>query len=64
MSDQYWVSNGFLDLMEIPVIEGRSFTENIPVSDERDGEPCFVEKMKNSWTGRTVQSVNHLYIGT
>ena len=46
IADQYWVSNGFLDLMEIPVIEGRSFTENIPVSDEVMVNRAFVEKMK------------------
>lgn len=40
------MSNGFLDLMEIPVIEGRSFTENIPVSDEVMVNRAFVEKMK------------------
>lgn len=32
--------------MEIPVIEGRSFTENIPVSDEVMVNRAFVEKMK------------------
>lgn len=47
IADQYWVSNGFLDLMEIPVIEGRSFTENVPTSDEVMVNRAFVEKMKD-----------------
>lgn len=34
VADQYWVGNGYLELMEIPVIEGRSFTENVAVSYE------------------------------
>lgn len=47
IADQYWVSNGFLDLMEIPVIEGRSFTENIPTSDEVMVNRAFVQRMKD-----------------
>ena len=46
IADQYWSGNGFLKLMEIPVIEGRSFTENIPKSDEVMVNRAFVEKMK------------------
>ncbi|WP_293671963.1 FtsX-like permease family protein [uncultured Parabacteroides sp.] len=46
IADQYWVGNGFLKLMEIPVIEGRSFTENVSKSDEVMVNRAFVEKMK------------------
>lgn len=46
IADQYWVSNGYLDLMEIPVVEGRSFLENVPTSSEVMVNRNFVEKMK------------------
>lgn len=45
--DQYWVGNGYMDLMEIPVIEGRSFQENVPASSEVMVNRAFVEKIKN-----------------
>lgn len=34
IADLYWVGNGYLDMMEIPVIQGRSFTENVTNSRE------------------------------
>lgn len=46
IADLYWSGNGFLKLMEIPVIDGRSFTENVPKSDEVMVNRAFVEKMK------------------
>ena len=44
-ADQYWVGNGYLDLMDIPVIEGRSFTENLPKSREVMVNRAFAEKI-------------------
>lgn len=46
IADNYDVGNGYLDLMEIPVIEGRSFQENVASSDEVMVSRKFVEKMK------------------
>ena len=46
VADQYWVGNGYLELMEIPVIEGRSFTENVAVSYEIMVNRAFVEKIQ------------------
>ena len=46
VADQYWVGNGYLELMEIPVIEGRSFTENVAVSYEIMVNRAFAEKIQ------------------
>lgn len=46
VADQYWVGNGYLELMEIPVIEGRSFTENVAVSTEIMVNRAFAEKIQ------------------
>ncbi|RHJ78896.1 ABC transporter permease [Parabacteroides sp. AM08-6] len=66
VADQYDCGNGFLDLMEIPVIEGRSFTENIPFSTEIMVNRAFAEKMENvaHWTsvvGKEIQITDHGY---
>lgn len=46
VADNYYVGNGYLQLMDIPVIAGRSFTENSPASREVMVSRSFVEKMK------------------
>lgn len=45
IADFYSVSNGYFDLMEIPVIEGRSFTENISSSNEVMVSRSFVDRI-------------------
>ena len=52
IADLYWVGNGYLDMIEIPVIQGRSFTENVTNSREVMVDRRFVEKMKlvAGWT--------------
>ena len=47
IADLYWVGNRYLETMEIPVVGGRSFTENVPSSHEVMVSRRFVEKMKN-----------------
>lgn len=56
VADLYWVGNGYLDMMEIPVIQGRSFTENVTNSREVMVDRRFVEKMKlvAGWTDDVV----------
>lgn len=56
IADLYWVGNGYLDMMEIPVIQGRSFTENVTNSREVMVDRRFVEKMKlvAGWTDDVV----------
>jgi putative ABC transport system permease protein len=45
IADQYSVGNSYLKLMEVPVIEGRSFTENTPSSKEVMVSRKFIAKM-------------------
>lgn len=45
IADQYWVGNGYLDLMEIPVVAGRSFLEDGGASHEVMVSRSFVDKM-------------------
>lgn len=65
IADQYWVSNGYLELMEIPVIEGRSFIENVSTSNEVMVNRNFVEKMKQfvDWSdgpiGKSISISEH-----
>jgi len=47
IADQYNVWNGYLDLMEIPVVEGRSFLENVSSSDEVMVSRSFLDRMAN-----------------
>ncbi|WP_455625962.1 ABC transporter permease [Parabacteroides sp.] len=56
IADLYWVGNGYLDMMEIPVIQGRSFTENVTNSREVMVDRRFVEKMKlvAGWTDDVI----------
>ncbi|MDH6534430.1 putative ABC transport system permease protein [Parabacteroides sp. PM5-20] len=46
IADFYSVGNGYLDLMEIPVIEGNSFMEDVTNSREVMVSRKFVEKIK------------------
>lgn len=46
IADLYWVGSGYFDLMEIPVIEGRTFTEDLTQSNEVMVSRSFLEKMK------------------
>lgn len=46
VADPESTGNGFLSLMEIPVIEGRSFTEDVSASGEVMVSRSFVEEMK------------------
>ncbi|WP_280746827.1 FtsX-like permease family protein [Parabacteroides sp. PF5-9] len=50
ISDQYWVGNGYLNMLEIPIIEGQYFRENVTVSDEVMVSRSFVDKIL-SYTG-------------
>lgn len=65
IADLYWVGNGYLDIMEIPVIQGRSFTENVNNSNEIMVDRRFVEKMKTvaGWTddvvGKSITVTEH-----
>lgn len=45
IADQYWVGNGFLDLMEIPLVAGRWFLEDGQASHEVMVSRSFVDKM-------------------
>lgn len=56
IADYYSVGNGYFDLMEIEVLEGRSFTENIPSSNEVMVSSDFMEKMAPhvDWTDGPV----------
>jgi putative ABC transport system permease protein len=55
-TDLYSVGNGYLDLMEIPVVEGRSFTENVASSDEIMVSRSFAERISElaGWTDGAV----------
>lgn len=56
IADMYWVGNGYLKLMEIPVIDGRSFEENVVSSHEVMVSRSFVKKMETvaGWKGSPV----------
>lgn len=58
VADQYAVGGGFLDLMEIPLVDGRFFTEDVSGSTEIMVSRSFVERMKDfaDWTdGRSAR---------
>lgn len=65
IADFYWVGDGYLEQMEIPVIQGKNFTEGVSTSDEVMVSRRFVEKMKLAagWTddvvGRQVCITEH-----
>ena len=66
-ADQYDCGNGYLNLMEVPVIEGQSFTENVPFSNEIMVNRAFAEKMEKvaHWTdgvvGKQISITEHGY---
>ena len=47
IADHFRVGDGFLALMEIPVVEGRSFTEEVSHSNEIMVSRSFVDRMKD-----------------
>jgi len=65
IADLYSVSNGYLELMEIPVIEGRSFIENVTNSNEIMVSRSFIEKInvyvdwKDGITGKDIMLSEH-----
>lgn len=67
VADQYECSNDYLDLMDVPVIEGRSFTENVLSSNEMMVNRAFAEKMEKvaHWTdgvvGKQIFITGHEY---
>ncbi len=46
IADLYSVGNGYLDVMEIPIVEGRGFLEDVESSNEVMVSRRFLEKMK------------------
>ena len=48
VADQYNCGNGYLKLMEVAVIEGRSFAENVQFSNEVMVNRTFAEKMEKA----------------
>lgn len=63
--DLYYAGNGYIDLMEIPVVMGRSFTENVPSSDEIMVSRSFLDQMAKfaDWSdgpiGKTILVSEH-----
>jgi len=45
IADMCWVGNDYHKIMEIPIIEGRTFTENIPTSNEMMVSRSFIDKL-------------------
>lgn len=65
IADLYSVGNDYLKIMNIPVVEGRSFTENIPSSRELMVSRSFVDKILGytHWTdgvvGKSLRVTEH-----
>ena len=65
VADQYAVGGGFLELMEIPLVDGRFFTEDVSGSTEIMVSRSFVERMKDfaDWTdgpvGKMISITGH-----
>lgn len=63
--DLYYAGNGFMDLMEIPVVMGRSFRENVASSDEIMVSRSFLDQMAKfaDWSdgpiGKTIFVSEH-----
>ena len=55
-ADQYYVGEGFFELMEIPIIEGRTFNPNLGMDEEVMISRRFAEYMERTagWTGSPV----------
>lgn len=65
IADLYWVSNDYLEVMDIPIIAGKFFTESVNRSHEVMVDRNFVEKMKTvaGWNddiiGKTIFITEH-----
>ncbi len=55
-ADQYYVGDGFFDLMEIPIVEGRAFNPALGIDEEVMVSSKFVEYMKHTagWEGSPI----------
>ena len=55
-ADQYYVGEGFFELMEIPIIDGRAFNPNLGMDEEVMISRRFAEYMERTagWTGTPV----------
>ncbi|MGM9760501.1 MAG: ABC transporter permease [Parabacteroides sp.] len=56
IADLYWCGDGYLDLFDIPVVAGSSFTEHVSSSHEVMVSRSFVEKMQTlqDWSDGAV----------
>jgi putative ABC transport system permease protein len=56
IADLYWVGNDYLKMMNIPLIEGRSFTENVQNSTEIMVSRSFADKIipLTGWTDGVI----------
>ncbi|MEG1748245.1 MAG: FtsX-like permease family protein [Tannerellaceae bacterium] len=65
IADLYSVGDGYLDMMNIPVIEGRSFTEQVTTSDEVMVSRSFLAKIaryvdwKDGVVGKSLLVTEH-----
>lgn len=70
IADLYSVGNGYFEMMEIPVIAGRTFDENRPASHEVMVSRRFVEKMSlmagwnNEAVGKSILITEHSHTPT
>lgn len=70
IADMYFASDGYFKLMEIPIIEGRNFTEEANVTNEIMVSRSFVKKMeemagwKDGAIGKSVLITEHSQIPT
>lgn len=70
IADLYAVGNDYLDIMEIPVVEGRSFTENTPSSNEIMVSRSFMDRINKfvNWSdgivGKQIIVSEHSQEGT
>ena len=62
IADLYYTGDGYFDMMEIPVTEGRTFTERVASSTEVMVSRQFVEKMKAfaDWSDGAVGKSIHI----
>jgi putative ABC transport system permease protein len=62
IADHYYVGDGYLETLEIPVVAGRSFTEGVADSREVMVSRSFVERMKDfvDWPDGAVGKAIHI----
>lgn len=55
-ADQYYVGDGYFELLEIPILEGRTFKSGLGMDEEVMVSSRFVEYMKRiaGWTGSPI----------